>query len=380
MASDKILGDMHNFRRAVIARDELIVKFRPCVWEDLLLNFNSSLRKHLRAINRKNPRLRTDFLPDLTAIKKSEFEFHITNIRRRLKPLGSLTHNQKNELALVAGRLFAVSHFFGLTDLHAANLALGLDKSDRIVFGPVDIEIVLEKLAVPLRCLLLPMGGKHGISTAGFTRVLDKLGRRIEPSLLLRLLIGYWEQWEVLWINQRRMFGELRKALGKRKVPIRYLLRPTRDYRTGRGPRLPEEIVQIARGDIPYFFRYFDRPVELYYYISEDLKQIRRVKLNDSLREDLRTVPLIPLMKGWTKKEFLTTRAYGLALTIAAFDKASWRGRYEYDGYVLLFDRTHFNLLKDDFLMLAHPRRHPAVKSIYRSRGRRVGGVLTPIK
>ena len=75
----------------------------------------------------------------------------------RLAPLPEPSSGERRSLALIVGRSLALWSWLGVSDLHWENLVLGVNREGgRIVFGPVDIEMILAELSLPTETKLLP--------------------------------------------------------------------------------------------------------------------------------------------------------------------------------------------------------------------------------
>src|SRR5438445_11127857 len=132
------LGDPHNFGRRVESRGAFVHKPRTVVWEWLMLSPESPLRRFLGSD--------FDFLPSLAIDRRR----HLVE-RLRLRPL----RGRKDELGAIVGRSLALWAWLGVCDLHWENMALGT-RGGRIVFGPLDIEMIFGDMRLPTQTKLLP--------------------------------------------------------------------------------------------------------------------------------------------------------------------------------------------------------------------------------
>src|SRR5439155_10070540 len=94
------------------------------------------------------------FLPDLTfrgagARAGGEVE------RAALSPLPAPSRVDRDALATIVGRALALWSWLGVSDLHWENLVLGRDRRDRVVFAPLDVEMILSDLRRPTETKLL---------------------------------------------------------------------------------------------------------------------------------------------------------------------------------------------------------------------------------
>ncbi|MEO1368175.1 MAG: hypothetical protein AAFX50_13460, partial [Acidobacteriota bacterium] len=189
------LGDTHNFGRCVTRRGDRIVKPRPVLWEQLLLDAESPLRRRLDAAARQSGDAGAfAFLPDVKFYPpRSGTGGEVDAIR--LEPLGSLGDGEVEELARITGRSLALWSWLGVTDLHWENLVLGRDARGQIVFTPLDIEGLFDDLAMPTETKLLPDADPEYAEisrhAAGVRRVLPYLGKPVSASTLLTTAAAY---------------------------------------------------------------------------------------------------------------------------------------------------------------------------------------------
>src|SRR4051794_34600183 len=110
------LGDAHNFGRRVSQHGARIRKPRALLWEWLLLDGNSPLR---RLLDEAAPGT-FSFLPDLSFA----FEGLGGEVERlSLRPLPAPSGTLRRTLAVVVGRSLALWSWLGVADLHWENLA-----------------------------------------------------------------------------------------------------------------------------------------------------------------------------------------------------------------------------------------------------------------
>ncbi|HSQ62054.1 MAG TPA: hypothetical protein VLM85_02525 [Polyangiaceae bacterium] len=320
------LGDAHNFGRHVVLRGRRIHKPRPLLWEWLVLSRASPLRKLLGA--------GFDFLPALRFYERDEVE------TLRLAPIRSRSARTRREVASITGRSLALWSWLGVSDLHWENLVLGVDARARIVFGPLDVEMILADLALPTYTKLIadadPEYAEMCRHAAGVRRVLPILGKPIAAPELLATVGAYRDALEFLDRHAGEIAATFLSLPALRTTPIRVLLRATADYVRARTepvwpPLLDAESVQLARGDIPYFFRlYGERGIHFY----EDARLEKRGRL--PLRGDVpKLEPLLDLERGLRSPSRKKLREQGLFAVIGAFDHPSLDGRHEDGGLAI---------------------------------------------
>ncbi len=313
-----IKADSHNFGRRVTERGRWIVKPRPVLWEQLMLSRSSPLRTFLETVAKGD----FDFLP---TVKVSGDKVE----RIALAPLRSASRDTRSALATIVGRSLALWSWMGVADLHWENLVLGVDARGRIVFGPLDIEMIFADLSLPTQTKLIPDADPEYAEvcrhSAGIRRVLSYLGKPIRGGDLLSIAGAYRDTLALLDQHARAIADIIGALPALRTTPIRVLLRSTGDYIRALSdpispPLLDAEAEQLARGDIPYFFRvYGERGIR--YYQNADLTRIGRVGL-----------PLDPLLafgRGLRSRSRRTLREQGLFAVVGAFDHPSLTGRHE---------------------------------------------------
>lgn len=327
------LGDSHNFGRRVTLRARRVHKPRTLLWEWLVLGRESPLRTLL------NERAREaglgdgafEFLPALrffgeTARDGGDVE------RVSLAPLRALSKDGKRELAVSVGRSLALFAFLGVADLHWENLVLGAGARGRIVFGPLDIEMILADLARPTETKLIPDADPEYREVCrhacGVRRVLPYLGKPVAPELLLAMAGAYHATLALLEDAGRAMASVFERLPALEHTPIRVCLRGTDEYVRADPnlfpPLLDAEAEQLARGDIPYFFRLYGRP-GIHYYGDASLSRIRRLPLRGDVP---RLDPSLSLARGLRSPSRERLRSEGLFTLLGAFDHPSFSGKY----------------------------------------------------
>ena len=321
-----MLGDRHNFGRVVRARGGRIHKPRTVVWERLLLGTDSPLRELLGDD--------FSFVPRLRFFGSGEVE------RIALSPLRKPSADAKRSLARIAGRALALFSWFGVADLHWGNLALGVGARGSIVFGPLDVESVLGDFALPTETKLLPTADpdvapacRHA---AGMRRVLPYLGKPVAARHVVAMAAAYRAALELLGSRSKDIAQQLARTPGLMRAPIRVMLRGTDEYVRARSqaalfpPLLEAEARQLARGDIPYFFRTLSQP-SLRYYADRSLRRTARIPVRGDR--------MLSLARGLRSRSRRTLEEQGLFVVLAAFDHPALSGTHEEDGLRVTFGR-----------------------------------------
>ena len=341
----QLLGDSHNFGRRVSTRGERIAKPRTLLWEWLLLSAQSPLRQLLDSAA-QHDELGPDafgFLPTLEFFgscgpQGGEVE------RLRLEPLVSNSAETRRTLSLIVGRSLALWSWLGVADLHRENLALGVDERQRIVFGPLDIELILADLALPTETKLLPDADPEYAAVcrhaSGVRRVLPYLGKPIAAAELLVMAAAYRSTLAFLDRHSHDIAEVFANLPDLRDTPLRVLLRGTGDYvQAGKAPLWPPllaaETEQLARGDIPYFFRLYGR-AGIHYYADATLNQVARLPLHGDVPQ---LDPILQVSRGLRSPSRKKLREDGLFTLLGAFDHASLTGQHVGEELTLTFSK-----------------------------------------
>lgn len=308
-------------------------KPRNLLWEWLLLARDSPLRRLLDDAGRGGA-LGPEpfaFLPSLRFYDRRKRSGAVE--RLQLAPLGRLTPTKRRELAGVVGRALALFSWLGLADLHWENLALGRDTRGQIVFGPLDVEMILAELALPTETKLLPDADPEYAEVCrhacGVRRALAYLGKPLIGPDLLALAVAYRETLDLLDRQAPAISRLLTKLPGLRDAPIRVCLRGTDEYIRSPAeppwpPLLDAEVEQLERGDIPYFFRLYGRP-GIHYYVNRALTRTARLPLRGDVPQ---LEPLLSLSRRLRSPSRARLREQGSLAVVAAFDHPSLTGRY----------------------------------------------------
>jgi hypothetical protein len=331
------LGDSHNFGRRVSLRDGRIHKPRALLWEWLLLGVGSPLRQLLdeQAARDELGRDAFGFLPTLDFFRsKTDVGGEVEEVR--LSPLPSLSKDDKRALAVIVGRALALWSWLGVADLHWENLVLGVDDRGRMVFGPLDVEMILADLSLPTHTKLLPDADPEYASmcrhACGVRRVLPYLGKPVDADVLLAMAGAYRATLAFLDRHSSAIADVFSCIPELRETPIRVCLRGTDEYVDASSqppwpPLLEEEEEQMARGDIPYFFRLYGRR-GIHYYADPKLSVLKHLPLRGDVPQ---LDPMLSLSRSLHAPSRTTLREEGLFTLLAAFDHPSLTGQHKSD-------------------------------------------------
>jgi hypothetical protein len=331
------LGDSHNFGRRVEVRGDRVHKPRTLLWEWLMLGADSPLRRLLDEAATRDGLGRSafGFLPDLAFFPPGTRDGGEVE-RVTLEPLPALADDGRRALARIVGRSLALWSWLGVADLHWENLVLGAAPGGRMIFAPLDVEMILADLSLPTETKLLPDADpeyeeicRHA---AGVRRALPHLGKPVGAADLLAMAGAYLATLAFLDRSARAIAAVLAALPDLREAPIRVCLRGTEEYVRAADvppwpPLLDAEIEQMARGDIPYFFRLYGQP-GIHYHADRDLSQRRTLPLEGDVPQ---LDPMLHLSRDLRSPARKKLREEGLFTVLGAFDHASLTGRHE-DG------------------------------------------------
>lgn len=234
------LADHHHFGRRVEPTERAsflyFKKPRTVFWERLFFGVESPLR----------PLLQENFFK-LEFVDEAEW----SGLSKQLNPVeGAITEAHFKSF----GALLGYAYVFGLRDLHRENL-IRCENHIQVI----DAEVVLTDLRLPQETLLLPFK-ECGWTDCGLSKLAPS-SEAVSTDQARALMAGFIQILE----NIHRRREDLKNVLQKhcQDSPIRILFRATQEYtshlRSSRSssstPFLREELLQMERGDVPYFFK-----------------------------------------------------------------------------------------------------------------------------
>ena len=346
MTSPTHLGDSHNFGRRVSMSAGRVHKPRALLWEWLVLSADSPLRRVLDDAAERDGlgREAFAFLPDLKFFPSKSREGGEVE-RVTLEPLPRLSRERRRALAQIVGRSLALFSWLGVSDLHWENLVIGVDARSRVIFAPLDIEMILADLSLPTETKLLPDADPEYAAicqhACGVRRVLPYLGKPVDAGDLVAMAGAYRATLALLERHASEIVEVFVSLRVLRETPIRVCLRGTDEYVRARTeppwpPLLDAEAEQMARGDIPYFFRLYGR-AGIHYYADKTLGRLKTLPLRGDVPQldpILRLPPSSRALRSPTRK---TLREEGLFTLLGAFDHPSLAGHHEADELEVTF-------------------------------------------
>lgn len=342
------LGDSHNFGRRVERREGRIFKPRATFWEWLLLSAESPLRTLLAEASSRD-KLGAEafgFLPDLKFFPpRAKDGGEVEAVA--LSPLPALAGEARRDFARVVGRSIALWSWLGVADLHWENLALGVDDQGRVKLTPLDVEMIFADLSLPTETKLLPDSDPEVADmcrhAAGVRRALPYLGKPVDPADLVAMAGDYLRTLALLDRNARAIATLLDGLPELRETPIRVCLRGTDEYvREAESdddelwpPLLEAEEEQLARGDIPYFFRLYDKP-GIHWFGDSELTEIETLPLHGDVPQ---LDPILQVSRGFRSPTRKKLREDGLFTLLGAFDHPSFSGAHEASDLTVTFQK-----------------------------------------
>lgn len=247
----KLDADLHNFGQKVAqvgrGSDIYFQKPRPIFWEWFFFGINSPLKT---IFNDK------EFSSGIFNLKV-EMSDNFTGLSKRVCEVDTLNADSHS---YHLGALLAYCYIFGIRDLHKGNV---IRTSSHLQV--IDAEVVLTKLLLPNETLLLPFRETPFSISAAKKFFEDQ--EAISILHLKKILDGYFDLFSVVLKKYDALIDVFEQHREKmRSVPIRHIMRDTVHYRNyledqTRLPPVPfckNEITQLERGDVPYYFKFID--------------------------------------------------------------------------------------------------------------------------
>jgi lantibiotic modifying enzyme len=266
MAILDIDADPHNFGLRVCALEYggrlFFKKPRSIFWEKLFFGVNSPLREIL--LRRQSQSDIQNFCERNFALKFQDIDSSGTTLSEQVS---SQRSNLENQTFFNFGALCAYAFAFGILDLHRDNVVA---RSSHLQV--VDVEVVLSKLILPDQTLLLPFAG-IGTEKSAFSHL--SCGTYVPEQFLSSLCDGYYSFCLTLSSHAETLATCITAAIKTQKrCPIRVIIRRTREYldrlHSGNFDGLYEsEVIQLQRGDVPYYFKLYNDS-NVYYYTSKE--------------------------------------------------------------------------------------------------------------
>ena len=255
--------DLHNFGQSVqkVGRgsETLFQKPRPIYWEWLFFGKNSPLSIFFEQSRSSE-------------ISPGKIIFNLITHLRPDYSGGSLEVLGSNDSKILSshfyslGVLLAYCYVFGIRDLHRHNLIKTTSH-----LQVVDAEVVFSRLLLPHESLLLPFK-EVGTELCGARAIVNLSSSGLAKDSAREIFDGYMDVFESLIQNREDVLSALNGLRDLPNIPIRHILRDTFHYRAWKKtpPPIPffeSELLQLERGDIPYYFKFLNRP-EVFEYVN----------------------------------------------------------------------------------------------------------------
>jgi hypothetical protein len=256
--------DLHNFgqrvKRIARASGAFYQKPRTLFWEWLFFGTTSPLRSQLDQV--AGGSLLTGWfgleIQGAARDSSGEVREYSPSPGAAIEPLDAAFEN--------FGALLGYCYALGIRDLHRFNLVRGARG-----LQVIDAEVVFTQLLLPQETLLLPFKDTP-FAECGLSLLVEKADQ-LTPKRVQAILQGYCNSLSILGACAPTLLQAIQRELIQAPdTPVRHILRDTRRYQDWEKNRvqedyLPEEVLQLERGDIPYFFKLMGSP-ELWYYSS----------------------------------------------------------------------------------------------------------------
>lgn len=299
-------ADFHNFGQSVqrIGRGSEVYfrKPRPVYWEWLFFGRNSPLSSFFRAGDC------ADFLFNLDVEIKSP----TTGISRLVAEDTSGLVSDQHLYGF--GVLLCYAYVFGIRDLHANNVVK--TKSHLQV---IDAEVVLARLLLPHESLLLPYKDV-GPQLCGAASIFN-VENGLDNCSLDCVFDGYAAAADCFIRGRAEIASEMAgRSAEMNSVPIRHIARDTIQYRGKEAiqiqPFFDAEAVQLARGDIPYFFKYL-RQNDVFTYADADGTEMK-IELPEAFKKGAAREAVLPseILRAERVKQLIATGALYLGKTL----------------------------------------------------------------
>jgi hypothetical protein len=244
--TNKFLGDPHNGGKAVCLNNKgRIEKPRPCLAEWFFLSDKSPLRILY------NDTFIFTYFPNLEFYGE-ELSCHGEVSRLDVDP-NLIDSSHVHKVAEATGNLLAVSQWFGLSDLHFENIKFGIDRNNKLILAPIDIECFFQEIKLPFQTGLISKNNTD--KNFGFKGIISQ-----KNGSPVRIIENYLSTMKMLKSRQSLISKIINEVFTQADLS-RVILQDTANYHEWIDGKVlsclytNEEIAQLTVGDIPYFFR-----------------------------------------------------------------------------------------------------------------------------
>ncbi|MBL7542833.1 MAG: DUF4135 domain-containing protein [Bdellovibrionaceae bacterium] len=272
-------ADRHNFRKCVQrverASGHFYLKPRSIYWEHLFFGNKSPLIPIFDLVGRNGDKSLASFIFNLEIEQENNWLGYSREVSRAEVSI-SPDHFYS------FGVLLGYCYLFGIRDLHKNNVVLRKNH-----FQVIDAEVVLTDLILPNETLLLPFREIPFESSAASLLCSDLKG--LDEKQIHSLFSGYFDMATAILDN----LEDIMTVFNKEDLSVhslRVILKNTKEYRdflSGTGKLenfIPEELTQLDRGDIPYFFKFAGKD-ELLYLSAPESSEVVSTPTEDLKRD-----------------------------------------------------------------------------------------------
>ncbi len=244
-------ADRHNFGKCVErierASGHWYRKPRSLYWEHLFFGQCSPIKSFFNSAVSNGDRPISEYLFNLNVEVKNDWLGFSQEVSGDEIPV-SIEHFYS------FGVLVGYCYLLGIRDLHKYNLVV--KKSHLQV---IDAEVVLTNLILPNETILLPFR-EIPFDLSAVSLLCNDL-KKLSTYQIEKLFAGYFDVTTTI-LNSLDTIRPVLEHECQNQHPARVIIKNTkqyRDYLMGNGSAndyLPEELDQLDRGDIPYFFKF----------------------------------------------------------------------------------------------------------------------------
>jgi lantibiotic modifying enzyme len=251
-------GDKHNFgqivERIVEASGTKYRKPRTVYWEHLFFGINSPLKPFFAENGKNDDRALSDYLFNLDIQIDHPWLGFAAEVKKSEK---KITDRHFYSFGVLLGYCF----LFGIRDLHWGNL---IAQDDHLQV--VDAEVVLTNLHLPHETLLLPFKD-IGFQSCGASLLGESLAK-FSQRQKGKIFAGYFDVANKI-LDQRESILKIFPMDEMENQTIRVIIKNTAVYRTFAENKLTtemlsEELAQLNRGDVPYFYKFLGNDALLF--------------------------------------------------------------------------------------------------------------------
>lgn len=287
------LGDAHNFGKFVFEENGKIFKPRVLFWEHLFLSNSSPLRSLIDTrCNQQQIISPFSMAPTIEIVFENVKIGHAEKLI--LKNFGINDQLKPNNFSSI-GSLLALCFWFGLGDLHKNNIKIGFTEKSKFICFPVDVECIFDQMTHLHQTLLIP-SKRIGTEKCGLSLLWGNIAQGSSYNKLF-LIKSFVDNINLFNSISEEIFNLLLGINEIDKNFIRIIPRDTNSYHEALTSNNTEgffasELEQLARKEIPYFFRQPSKST-LFYFSKKDL-----IAEADFSIEDFQLPSVVKLEKG----------------------------------------------------------------------------------